>query len=352
MSGAESYRKNVITADDGKIRFHSLSPSQYFLRPMMKEYKFDPASKIINVKDGETLFVELVGKRVAYSMLGSITSLNGEPFPNIIVETNAEQSCAPHQEEASTDQNGFYKILGLQSNCQYSVQIKQNSPTIVDRTIPEKRIVTLRNEELKDINIYAISPINFVDITVRIIATHLNYYKSLKVQLYKKDLSSRPVHTQRIDSPLVTKTHANHGVLVYFPSVPLDGATYFVEVTSTTMSEKVFQDVPVESFVANQSSIYLEIHYTPKARSVDGEINQQSLYALFFLAIVAMVLLKPDIMLEMLNSIYKKIQMAVMRLNVNNKKENVRNDILFDDNEIEKLAQTINLTKKKAKKIN
>lgn len=75
LSGAESYRKNLVTADDGKINFHSLSPSQYFLRPMMKEYRFEPTSKIIDVKDGETIRVELNGKRVAYSVFGSITSL-------------------------------------------------------------------------------------------------------------------------------------------------------------------------------------------------------------------------------------------------------------------------------------
>lgn len=59
LSGAESYRKNLVTGDDGVIKFHSLSPSQYFLRPMMKEYKFNPNSKIIDVKDGQTINIEL-----------------------------------------------------------------------------------------------------------------------------------------------------------------------------------------------------------------------------------------------------------------------------------------------------
>lgn len=60
LSGSESYRKNLITADDGSINFHSLSPSQYFLRPMLKEFKFEPNSKMIDLKDGETVEIEMM----------------------------------------------------------------------------------------------------------------------------------------------------------------------------------------------------------------------------------------------------------------------------------------------------
>lgn len=59
LSGGDSYRSNLQTNEDGKISFHSLSPSEYFLRPMMKEYFFQPASKIIDVKEGATVNVLL-----------------------------------------------------------------------------------------------------------------------------------------------------------------------------------------------------------------------------------------------------------------------------------------------------
>lgn len=60
LSGSDSYRKNLVTGEDGVIKFHSLSPSEYFLKPMMKEYKFSPNSKMVTVKDGETVEVEIV----------------------------------------------------------------------------------------------------------------------------------------------------------------------------------------------------------------------------------------------------------------------------------------------------
>lgn len=60
LSGGKSYRSNLQTNEQGKITFNSLSPSEYFLRPMMKEYSFEPSSKIIDIQEGET--IELVLK--------------------------------------------------------------------------------------------------------------------------------------------------------------------------------------------------------------------------------------------------------------------------------------------------
>lgn len=59
LSGGESYRSNLQTNEEGKITFQSLSPNEYFLRPMMKEYSFVPNSKIIKVKEGETVKILL-----------------------------------------------------------------------------------------------------------------------------------------------------------------------------------------------------------------------------------------------------------------------------------------------------
>lgn len=60
LSGSDSYRKNLVTGENGIIKFHSLSPSDYFLKPMMKEYKFSPNSKMVTVKDGGTVEVDIV----------------------------------------------------------------------------------------------------------------------------------------------------------------------------------------------------------------------------------------------------------------------------------------------------
>jgi hypothetical protein len=55
----ENYRKNLPTSTNGEIKFHSLKPGKYFLRAMMKEYDFKPNSQTIEIRDGETLNIEL-----------------------------------------------------------------------------------------------------------------------------------------------------------------------------------------------------------------------------------------------------------------------------------------------------
>ena len=50
-----------------KIVFNFVqSPGQYFLRPMMKEFSFEPASQMINVEEGSTNNVKIHGNRVAF----------------------------------------------------------------------------------------------------------------------------------------------------------------------------------------------------------------------------------------------------------------------------------------------
>lgn len=122
LSGGQSYRKNSVTGDDGKLVFNSLSPGEYFLRPMMKEYRFEPRFKVITVEEGLTVDVKLSGTRVAFSAYGSVTSLNGEPERGLIVEAQGQSDCSNLQEEATTEDNGSFRIRGLQP----SVNIRSN----------------------------------------------------------------------------------------------------------------------------------------------------------------------------------------------------------------------------------
>ena len=49
-----------------------------------------------------------------FSCYGQITSLNGEPEPGVIVEAVGRDDCSMYQEESKTEQNGQYRIRGLQ----------------------------------------------------------------------------------------------------------------------------------------------------------------------------------------------------------------------------------------------
>lgn len=354
LSGAASYRKNLLTKDDGTIKFHSLSPSQYYLRPMMKEYRFEPTSKMIDIKDGETVTVELIGKRVAYSLYGTVTSLNGEPFAGVVIETRAREPCAQHQEEASVEPNGSYRIRGLQPGCQYSVRVQRTSN--VDRTIPDEQVISIDNSDLKSVNIIAISPLAFVDVIARVYAANNDFYKTLRISLYKKGSADSPVYSQRIESPLNVKGRINPGIMVFFPRIPYDDKTYFVEL-STTLSDKSFAyTMPVESFVTNRSSIFVELNFEPKVRSIESELNQNSLSALLLIILIAVAFFKQDLAFDFVNFLWSRIsktaEQALARsggvMGGAKKKDGARFEATFDESEIEKLAQSINATKKKS----
>lgn len=353
LSGAESYRKNLVTGDEGTIKFHSLSPSQYYLRPMMKEYRFEPTSKIIDVKDGETVRVELNGKRVAFSAFGSVNSLNGEPFADVVVEARAEERCGQHQEEATTEPNGQYRIRGLQPGCEYSIRVRSNAEnvaTIVDRTVPNVRHITVGTDDVQNVNIIAISPLAYVDVIARITTSNNDYYKSLRVHLFKKGNSDSPLHSQRVETPLVVKSRINPGAMVFFPRVPFDGKSYVIEL-STTLSEKNFKfTLPVEQFEANRSTIYVELDFQPEIRLNENELNENSFSALILLALVIIAFFKQDLAMEFFTFVWDKIN-VVAQTAINQtsspKKKDSRYDVTYNESEIEKLAQSINATKKK-----
>ena len=113
-SGTQSYRKNSITGENGQLTFNSLSPGEYYLRPTIKEYRFEPSSRMIRIEEGATLSVGFVGKRVAFSAYGIVTSLNGQPEGSIFVEALGQGDCSELHEEAVTKEDGTWRIRGLE----------------------------------------------------------------------------------------------------------------------------------------------------------------------------------------------------------------------------------------------
>lgn len=317
----------------------------------MKEYKFEPHSKVIDVADGETINVELSGKRVAYSIFGTVTTLSGEPFPNVLVATTAKEPCEiSHQEDATTEKNGNYRIRGLLPGCSYDVHVKSGSTenSNVDRTVPATQTIQIEKVDVRDVNFVAFSPVSFVDVIARVYASNNDYYKSLRIKLYKKGSSDSPIYSQRVESPLNPKSRINPGIMVFFPRIPFDGNTYYVEL-STSLSDKHFRyDLPVESFLSNRSSVFIEMEFSPEVRTSENELNQNSLSALFLVGLIAVVFFRQDLAMELLNFVWSRLSALIDNFLAKSKKKENRHDATFDASEIEKLAQSINATKRKS----
>lgn len=48
------------------VLFSPQSPGQYYFKPMMKEFRFEPASQMITVEEGENLGIDITGIKTAY----------------------------------------------------------------------------------------------------------------------------------------------------------------------------------------------------------------------------------------------------------------------------------------------
>lgn len=321
---------------------------------MMKEYDFKPNSKLIEVKEGATVTEELRATRTAFSIFGLITSLNGEPFPNVAVEAVTDDRCGNHLEESTSEFNGQYRIRGLHPGCQYRVRVRTDGPSSnVDRSIPKEKIINVENGDVRDVNIIAISPLAFVDVTVRVLASENEHYKTLKIFLYRKG-SDSPVHTQRIESPLNPKSKVNPGSMVFFPRIPFDGKTYYIELTST-LSDKNYQYVlPTVQFTANTSSVYAVLHFQPELRAAENDLNQNSLSAIVLIFIVGFIFFKQDLALDLLGMVCNKLSAGIGELVTKSKSREQRYEpVVIDEKEIDKLASSINaIKKKKVKKAN
>ena len=74
------FRSNT-KSEAGKAEFLSLSPDEYFIKPQLKEYEFNPKHKMQKLQQGENAHITWTAKRVAFSIHGKIVSLNGQAEP-------------------------------------------------------------------------------------------------------------------------------------------------------------------------------------------------------------------------------------------------------------------------------
>ena len=122
--GEQNYRTNQQTGENGSISFLALAPGEYFIKPMLKEYEFQPKNKLITITEGTEEVIEIVANRVAVSVFGTLVGLKGDPEPGVTLEVVGEgDGCRGHQEEATTiTGTGAFRIRGLKRNCEYRLE--------------------------------------------------------------------------------------------------------------------------------------------------------------------------------------------------------------------------------------
>ncbi|KAG8238423.1 hypothetical protein J437_LFUL002880, partial [Ladona fulva] len=194
LSGGERYRRNSITGPDGRLTFGSLSPSEYFLRPMMKEYSFEPPSEMVRVAEGATVEVRIVGRRVAFSCFGLVTSPCGEPEPGVVVEAVSlcgETRCCNLQEEAVSERTGHFRVRGLLPQCTYEIRMKKGSQINEDfeRLTPAGTNITILSGDVKGPRLVGFRHhrAHRTDVSLRIFTHDSSVLSDLRVSVVRQD---------------------------------------------------------------------------------------------------------------------------------------------------------------------
>jgi len=273
------YRSNTITPECGVLSFKNLNPGQFFLKPMQKEYNFQPSSQMIDVKEGEDVQVDFKGNRVAFSLLGSVTTLAGDPQKKILVEAVGVDACSELQEETVTEADGTYRLRGLQPDCEYDVKVKvgESSPEI-ERAGPTIRRITIGSVDVTGIDFIVFYKPKTFQLTAAI-DVDTKWLPNIKVLLYREDNFDYPVHS-------VTPGHAK---FVHFPPLPLGNQFYVVRLEST-LSKKTHEfDATSASFTTEGSfKKHVELKFSVTQKKVEFETTQ-SVFALPF-AVILLVL--------------------------------------------------------------
>ncbi|KAJ1348047.1 hypothetical protein KIN20_003259 [Parelaphostrongylus tenuis] len=287
--GERDYRSNNLIDETGVINFVGLAPGDYFLRAILQEYKFEPSMTTVTVKEGQHEHVELRGGRVSYSVFGRVREMSGAPLVGVIVEALSEK-CDQHQSEATTTQDGVYRIRALKPQCQYRVSVKGTiSGEAAPHCFPSKFDVKMTAEDLKGLDMVA-APYDFsTDLAVEIEFSSMAIPSTYRVSVQQ-------------DGEIISQSVVHAPVSVfYLNGLPRDGKEYSVRVEPDRhqqpfMAKTVF-------FTTNEPVHVVRVPITMSKRSSEVEISVGSLLALPFFGLIALAFFNQGRSKELLRSL-------------------------------------------------
>ncbi|KAK6155294.1 hypothetical protein DH2020_009542 [Rehmannia glutinosa] len=163
LSGEDGYRNNSVTGVGGTFMFDNLFPGSFYLRPLLKSFNGIPFSASRNMHSPllqrqSTLAlgikeVVFYATRVAFSAMGKVTLLSGQPKEGVSVEARAESK--GFYEETITDSSGCYRLRGLQPDTTYVIKIARKGELHgmhIERASPESLNVKVGFEDIKELD--------------------------------------------------------------------------------------------------------------------------------------------------------------------------------------------------------
>uniref|UniRef100_A0ABI7XGI1 Prealbumin-like fold domain-containing protein n=1 Tax=Felis catus TaxID=9685 RepID=A0ABI7XGI1_FELCA len=291
------FRSNLLTQDNGILTFSNLSPGQYYFKPMMKEFRFEPSSQMIEVQEGQNLKISVTGYRTAYSCYGTVSSLNGEPEQGVAVEAVGQNDCSIYGEDTVTDEEGKFRLRGLLPGCVYHVQLKAEGNEHIERALPHHREIAVGNNDIDDVNIIVFRQINQFDLSGNVI-TSSEYLPTLWVKLYKSENLDSPMHTVSLGQSL----------FFHFPPLLRDGQNYVVLLDSTLPRSQYDYVLPQVSFTAVGYHKHITLVFNPTRKLPEQDIAQGSYIALPLTLLVLLAGYNHDKLIPLLLQLTSRLQ--------------------------------------------
>ena len=238
-----SFRSNT-KSENGKAEFLSLAPGEYFIKPQLKEYEFNPKHKMQKLAEGENAQISWTAKRVAFSIYGKILSLNGQPEPGTTLRA-VSKSCGDIFEEATSESDGTFRFRGLKPKCEYLITFMHGES--IEKLIPKEVKVIMKEEDFKlPKPIVAMRAFETTDILLKI----TDDVKSTNVQNQPSNLK---ISVISVDGKFKFETKAITGQLIPLPKVNKDNKTYdiYVETVPTKFApqKKVSHSFNADDYV-------------------------------------------------------------------------------------------------------
>ncbi|XP_056891025.1 BOS complex subunit NOMO1 [Takifugu flavidus] len=268
LSGAQ-FRSNLLTQDTGLLTFNNLSPGQYYFKPMMKEFRFEPASQMITVEEGQSLSIDVTGIKTAYSCYGAVQSLSGDAERDVAVEAVGQDECSLYSEDTVTDEEGRFRLRGLLPGCKYLVQLRAEGNDHIERALPQHRSVEVGSSDIEGVNIIAFRQISQFDLSGNV-HTSPEYLPTLSVKLYRSDNPDNPIHSVSLGQSL----------FFHFPPLDRDGETFVLMLYSTLSRTQYDFTLPQVTFTSSGYHKHITLTFNPTRKVPDQDVAQGSYIAL------------------------------------------------------------------------
>uniref|UniRef100_A0A672R3D4 Nodal modulator 1-like n=1 Tax=Sinocyclocheilus grahami TaxID=75366 RepID=A0A672R3D4_SINGR len=296
LSGA-NFRSNMLTQDTGLLTFNNLSPGQYYFKPMMKEFRFEPSAQMITVEEGQVLHITITGFKTAYSCYGTVQSIGGDAEQGVAVEAVGQGECGMYSEDTVTDEEGRFRLRGLRPGCNYNIQLRGEGNDHIERALPPHKTIKVGNTDIEGINIIAFRQINQFDLSGNVI-TSSEHLPTLWVKLCKSDNLDNPIQSVSL----------GQSMFFHFAPLPRDGESY-VLILHTSLSQSQYDfKLPQVSFTSSGYHKHVTLTFNPKRKIPDQDVAQGSFIALPLTLLLLLAVYNHERVIPLLLQLVSQIQ--------------------------------------------